>query len=110
MSKKILTVVLAVVLVIGVFTLTGCDDKVTLVGAWTTKYAGYDYTYTFNADKTGTYNAAGTLMPFKYEDAGTTITITFDGDTLGNTSEYRIEGKKFIIKDSLGNDVEYTRK
>ena len=107
MKNKILPVLLAVVIIVGAFTLTGCENSEnSLVGSW--GYSGF--VYTFNADGTGTYDASGTLMPFTYEDDGDKITITYEGNTIGSTYEYKIEGNKFIIKDSFGSDVEYTRK
>lgn len=84
--------------------ITGCGDK-GLVGTW--KYGSF--AYTFNDDNTGYYDVAGTKMKFKYEDDGKKVKITYNGNTTGSTYEYKIEGKKLIIKDSFGNNVEYKK-
>ena len=108
MKKKILFLVVAL---IGLVTLAGCgsnDDNNSIVGSW--KYESGDYTYKFNADKTGSYTAYGNEMKFTYEDNGTSVSILYTGNTAASTYEYKIEGKKLIIKDSFGNDVIYIRK
>ena len=42
--------------------------------------------------------------------SGEKVKITYVGNTTGSTYEYKIDGKKLIIKDSFGKDVEYTKK
>lgn len=112
MKKTLLIAALIVMLVVAVFALTGCGNKDEgIVGSW--EYSGYGttkYVYTFNADKTGNYDAGGSVKNFKYEDSGDKVTITYDGATMSNEFEYKIEGNKLIIKDSFGNDVEYVKK
>ena len=49
-------------------------------------------------------------MKFTYEDDGKKVKILYNGNTIPGTYEYRIDGNKLIIKDSFGNDLEYTRK
>ena len=107
MKKTLLTLGIVLVLVLSVFILTGCEKKAEgLVGKW-----GYSsFVYTFNEDKTGTYDAAGTLMKFTYEDKGTSVSILYEGNTAPLELNYRIEGNKLIVTDSFGSDVEYTRK
>ena len=107
MKKTLLTLTTLLVLVAGLFILTGCEKKSSkpIVGSW--KYGTTDsFVYTFNEDGTGSY--AG--KSFKYEDKGDKLSIIYDGDTAGADYGYRIEGNKLIIKDSFDNDVEYTRK
>lgn len=108
MKKSFISIVVATVLMVSVFALTGCGKKAanTLVGSW--DHSGF--VYTFNKDNTGSYDALGNKMNFTYEDAGEKVSILYTGNTAASTYEYKIEGKKLIIKDSFGNDVEYTRK
>ena len=107
MKKTILTVSVILVLVSSILILTGCEKKAEgLVGQW----AYGSFVYTFNEDKTGTYDAAGTLMNFTYEDKGTSIAILYTGSTAPLELNYRLEGNKLIVTDSFGSDVEYIRK
>ena len=113
MKKTLKNIVLVLVLLIGVFTLSGCDKKESkkeetskIVGKW----AHGDFIYTFNKDNTGVYDAAGTKMEFTYEDNGKEISFLYTGNTEPLVLKYKIDGKKLIIKDSFDNDVEYTKK
>lgn len=109
MKKKILFCLFALIALV---TFVGCDkessDSNSIVGSW--KYESGDYTYKFNADKTGSYTAYGNEMKFTYEDNGKEVSILYTGNTDASTYGYKIEGKKLIIKDSIGNDVVYIRK
>ena len=49
-------------------------------------------------------------MEFTYKDDGKKVSILYKGNTSPLELEYKIEGKKLIIKDSFGSDVEYERK
>ena len=93
------------------FLLVGCGkgnkSKNPIVGKWA--YSS-NFVYTFNEDKTCEYNAAGTIMKCTYEIDGDNISILYEGNTIASSYEYKIKGKKLIIKDSLGNDVTYIRK
>lgn len=108
MKKIFLSLIMAIVLLGSVFITTGCGKKDgnTIVGSW--DHSGF--VYTFNKDKTGSYDALGNKMNFTYEDDGKKVSILYTGNTDASSYEYKIEGKKLIIKDSFGNDVEYTRK
>lgn len=112
MRKVLISIVLALILIVSVLLLTGCgkdatkEDKNSLIGSW--EHSGY--VYTFNEDKTGSYKAFGSEMNFTYEDDGSTVTILYKGNTVPGTYEYKIDGKKLIIKDSFDNDVVYEKK
>lgn len=114
MKKNILIITLAIMLLISIVVLTGCEDKKDegIVGSWSyNPYGSTEYIYTFNADKTGSYNAGGTVMDFTYEDDGTKVSILYTGNTVAGSYEYRIEdGKKLFIKDSFGSELEYDKK
>ena len=98
-------------LVLSVFVLTGCGEKQEdkkeeakgLVGQWAYSTS---FVYTFNEDKTGDYSG----KKFTYEDNGTEISITYEGNTSPLVLKYRIEGNKLIVTDSFGKDVEYVKK
>ena len=114
--KKIFTSVLIIVLLIGsILLLTGCgkdnkekeDKKPTIIGSW--KYEGADYTYTFNEDGTGDYNAYGTEMKFTYTTKDNNISILYDGNTSPFETEYSIDGDTLNVKDSFGKDTLYKK-
>lgn len=109
MKKTILTLGIVLFLIATIFILTGCDGDKGLVGSWTYKSGSSDIVYKFNKDNTGSYKYYTNERTFKYEDNGTSVKITYDGDTTGSTYEYKIEGKKLIIKDSFGKDVTYEK-
>lgn len=106
--KKIL---LAIAVVFSVILLTGCTGKKVdpIVGSWKIDYAGSKYVYTFNEDKTGTYDAAGTKMEFTWEIKEDKLSILYTGNTAPFETTYKIEGKKLTIKDSLDKDVVYEK-
>lgn len=112
MKKTLLSIGLAIILIVSMLLLTGCgkeskkDDKNALIGSW--EHSGY--VYTFKEDKTGSYKAFGNEMNFTYEDDGSKVTILYKGNTVPGTYDYRIDGKKLIIKDSFDNDVVYEKK
>ena len=112
MRKVLKNIVTVFVLVVCLATVAGCGKTKTktnskpLVGSW--EHSGY--VYTFNDDKTGSYDALGNKMTFTYEDDGKKVSILYKGNTAPSSYEYKIEGKKLIIKDSFGSDVEYTKK
>ena len=113
MKKTLLAVGLAALLIACVFVLAGCDKggeqaAQGIVGSW--EYTSGGYTYTFKDDKTGSYVYGETTMEFTYEDDGSKVSILYTGNTAPLELEYRIEGNKLIIKDSLGSDVEYIKK
>lgn len=105
MKKGILSLVLVVTLSV---LLIGCGKK-GLVGEWQYE-SGSGYVYTFNEDKTCSYEAFGTKMECTYEDDGTKVSILYKGNTVASTFEYKIEGDTLTIKDSFGQDVVYKRK
>ena len=111
MKNTIKIIALILILIIGVFALTGCgnDNKKgnTIVGSW--KYDGADYTYTFNEDGTGNYDAAGTKMEFTYTTTENKISILYNGNTSPFETEYSIEGDTLNIIDSFGSDTLYKR-
>jgi uncharacterized lipoprotein YehR (DUF1307 family) len=112
MKKALLSILLAVTLIASMFMLAGCGkdeekrNQNPLVGSW--EHSGY--IYTFKDDNTGSYTAFGNEMNFTYDDDGSKVKILYKGNTIPGTYEYRIDGKKLIIKDSFGSDVVYQKK
>ena len=111
MKKKIFMGLLAIILCV---VLVGCantkKDK-GIVGVWKndTTYTGYEFVYTFNEDGTGKYDAAGTIMEFKYTVDGDKLSITYTGDTSSFDTTYSIKDDTLNVLDSLGNDTLYKR-
>ena len=96
---------IAAFLFASVLLLTGCGKK-GIVGKW----AYGSYVYTFNEDKTCTYDAAGALMECTYEVDGENLSILYKGNTVPFKTTFKIEGNKLHVMDSFGNDTVYTRK
>ena len=88
---------------------TGCESSKGLVGSWEYESSS-DYVYTFNKDKTCSYEFFGSKRECTYEDNGSSVTILYDGDTGSSTYDYTIDGDTLTIKDSFGDDVIYVRK
>ncbi len=86
---------------------TSNDPKSAIVGKWMyydEDFGTLDFTYTFNADGTGNYTAAGN---FTYKIDGNKITINYDNAPF--ETEFEIKGDTLNIKDSIGNDTLYKR-
>lgn len=79
-----------------------------IVGSW--EYQSGGYTYTFNADGTGSYDISGTKKDFTYTDDGKELSITFTGDTAPMKLPYTISGDTLTVKDALDKDVVYKKK
>lgn len=79
-----------------------------IVGSW--EYTNGGYTYTFNADGTGSYTAGSTVMEFTYEDAGDKVKILYKGNTMASEYSYTVSGGTLSIEDSFGEKVEYKKK
>ncbi len=79
-----------------------------IIGSWV--YAGGGYTYTFNADGSGSYSAGSTVMEFTYEDLGGKVKILYKGNTMASEYGYTVSGNTLSIEDSFGDKVEYTKK
>ena len=103
MKRTILTIAIILILATCIVALTGCGEKKVegIVGKW--EYSSF--VYTFNEDKTGTYDVSGNIMDFTYEDDGSKISILYTGNTSPLELNYRIEGNKLIVKDRFGEEV-----
>ena len=111
-ATKILGI--ALILTLACALLAACGNKKgdedPLVGKWTNELMGLEFTYTFNADGTGDYYAAGTDMPFTYTAKDGQLSILFSDVDVPYETPYTIEGKTLTVKDSLGMDVTYKKK
>ena len=106
MKRTFIAIAIIAVLSVSLFVLAGCgaEESKGLVGSW--KYNGSTtFMYTFNADGTGSYAGRN----FTYVDDGSSVTITYDGDTASGTYSYTIEGNTLKITDSFGSIVEYSK-
>ena len=106
MKKYFKALLVALVLTVCIFGLTGCGkDKNSIVGKWQSKdYSSY--VYTFNEDGTGDYSG----KKFTYTTEDNNISITYEGSTAAFKSTYEIKDNELNIKDSFGKDTFYTRK
>ena len=79
-----------------------------IVGVWKYDDASLadSFVYTFNADGTGNYTAAGN---FTYKVDGNKISITYDSSGATFETEFEVSGDKLNIIDSLGEDTFYNR-
>lgn len=79
-----------------------------IVGKW--KYddpdLGDSFVYTFNADGTGNYTAAGN---FTYIIDGKNISITYNTSGATFDTVFEIDGDRLNMIDSVGNDTFYKR-
>ena len=102
-----------IVLMIMIFVISGCGNSNSIKGTWnyySNNNISNDIYYTFNRDNTGSYAYSGNIKNFTYEDRGTKIIITFDGDTSSSEFDYSISDNILTIKDSYGANVTYKRK
>ena len=99
------------VIMFGCLMLTGCKKSLEkeIVGKWESKVSKYSYVYTFNKDKTCSYDAAGTLMKCKYKIDGDKISIYYDDVDVPFETTISIKNNKLNVIDSLGNDTFYNR-
>lgn len=109
MKKNFLVSILLLTLCL---VLVGCgkDDgktkkEPTIIGKW----ANSGFVYTFNEDKTCSYDVYGTIMKCTYEIDGDKISILYDGSTASFDTTYSIDGDKLNIIDSFGEDTIYDR-
>jgi hypothetical protein len=110
--KKVNALAIALLLLLSLAACGGKAEpaKASIAGSWESEFGGYMYTYTFNADGTGNYDAAGTILQLTYADDGSKLSILFAGDTLPTELPYKLEGNKLTITDSFGTEVIYNRK
>ena len=104
--KKIL---LFISLLFVVIFLSACGNSNSIVGTWVYQNDSNTY-YTFEKGGNGSYTYAGETKNFSYEDRGTKIVITFEGNTSSSEFDYSISNGELNIKDSFGNSTVYKRK
>ncbi len=87
------------------------EKAASIVGVWKndTYLPGSTFVYTFRVDGTGQYDAAGTIMPFKYTVDGSKLSILYDGNTESFDTEFVLNGNELNVKDSNGKDTIYQR-
>lgn len=87
----------------------GCE-KNNLIGSWVSEAYSGAYSYTFNGDKTGIYDASGTEMNFTYTVDDNKISILYSGNTEPIELTYKIDDDLLQITDSSGKNTNYKRK
>jgi uncharacterized lipoprotein YehR (DUF1307 family) len=110
-GKKLLGILLVALVAIAII-VSGCGDNSSdsngnsIVGVW----AYNSFVYTFNSDKTGDYDVAGTKMDFTYEAKNGDLSILYSGNTIPYETTFRIDGKTLYLMDSFGEEVAYEKK
>ena len=113
--KKALIIGLIVILVLGgalaltILLKSQANKETSIIGSWKNNELNIDFIYTFNADGTGNYNAAGTIMEFTYTTEGDDISILYKGDTIPFETKYSINDDTLNVIDSLGQDTLYKK-
>ena len=110
MKKKLLAVFLVAAMC---FVLVGCgktNPNKEIIGQWKNDEYGYDFNYTFNEDGTGEYDAAGTVMKFKYTINGNKISFEYVDEEMATfDTTFSIDGDTLNIKDSNNKDTLYKK-
>ena len=74
--KKIISIISISIIIVGIFTLTGCkknekkEEKPSILGAWINYDTEANVKYTFKSDGTGIYEFYDAQCSFKYKDKG----------------------------------------
>lgn len=80
-----------------------------LVGKWQAETLP-EYVYTFNADGSGQYDMAGTILEMNYSTENGKITMNYTTEGYSSvTLDYVFEGDRLNIKDSFGKDTFYLK-
>lgn len=102
-----------IILLIGLFLLSGCGSKNTsIVGVWnyySNNKIDNEIYYEFKSDNKGIYNYYGTVIDFKYELDNNKVIIEYNENSK-NTYEYSIEDEILNIEDSFKDKITYKRK
>ena len=100
---KLLKRISALVMMIAVVAaFAGCGKETSVVGTW----EGDDYTYTFNADGTGTQQIGGinvNISSYQAKDGKLSITVTYLGTD--DTTEFTYTLKKDVLTLTNGDDT-----
>ena len=102
-------IILLTTLFFAVIFLTACGNSNSIVGTWTYETDSNTY-YTFEKNGHGMSSFAGDSKNFTYEDRGTKIIITYEGNSSSSEFDYSISDGTLTIKDSSGNSFIYKRK
>ncbi len=73
------------------------------------KWAYGDFSYTFNGDGTGMYEAQETKIEYTYKVDGNKLSILYKGNTSPYETTYKVEGDSLFLVDSFGNETEYKK-
>lgn len=111
MTKRIFALLLAILMIASVF--AACEDgkktskkdavKDPLKGTWSAAEDGYEMSFTFNGDGTGSLDVAGTSIDTTYKTQGTTlsVTMTYEGNTDTQDFEYTLDGNTLTLDDGV---------
>ena len=79
-----------------------------IIGSWVWD-GGWDYTYHFHGDGTGSYTYGDQEMLFDYTDNGDHVVIQYRDVTEPNVFRYEVNGTVLSIEDSFGQYVTYLK-
>ncbi|MBQ3009579.1 MAG: DUF5050 domain-containing protein [Oscillospiraceae bacterium] len=79
-----------------------------LLGSWVWD-GGWDYTYHFNGDGTGSYTYGDQELLFDFTDNGDHVVIQYRNATEPNVFHYHVNGTVLSIEDSFGQYVTYLK-
>ena len=89
--------------------MSACGNSNSIVGTWEYENDSNTY-YKFEKGGNGSYTYSGDTKNFVYEDRGTKVIITYEGNSSSSEFDYSISDGTLTIKDSFGNNVIYKRK
>lgn len=114
--KKIISIVTVLIIIVGVFALTGCgknekkDEKAAIVGKWKLESnEDVNCYYIFNEDGTGVYELNGVQLNFKFEDKGDKILITYEGNEFSSELKYKVEEDTLVTTNDINEIKKYKK-
>ncbi len=109
--KRLIISITAVMVMLS-FVACGSGKKSELVGSWTGNNGGYEVTFTFNEDGTGSMSISGIQLSISYSVDGETLTVNktvLDG-TQTEDYTYKLSNKgKTLTLTSASGETELTK-
>ena len=90
------------------FLATGCGKK-SIIGKWKSTNSKNDFYYTFNKDKTCSYEMTVARLDCTYEIEENKITILYKGNDKANTFKYKFEKDTLIITDDTNKKTKFKK-
>ena len=85
------------------------ESEPSIIGSWEDAESGFDETFTFNADNTGSYSIMGNESPYTYSLDGNSLSILYsDGTDVKYTVTY--DDVDLEMSDTFGNKITCIKK